>query len=252
MQEIEQTRREAESRRTMKEPSQTGFAITLAVVAVVALAAAGAIGWSVYSSKKVQASSQAQEVKAPANDQSQASATAPKVDPYVGWKTYCIEGTCFKYPSDWTIKIGESKTKGTVSAGISNPSGSVTGDFGRNNPTVSSGMIPSAYIASLDELSMPNANYKVVGEIYTSDTSPHAPVYAVLDNSFAAKQTVGQQPNVEQPARLSFKHGSGYFWLSTPPLQPWNKPVDVDKAKAWFNTDDAKTALLIAKSFYLE
>ena len=102
------------------------------------------------------------------------------------------------------------------------------------------------YVAALDELSTPNESYKVLGG-FTTSTATVTPEYKVVDTTFTTGLTAGQQTNMENTARFTFKDSkAGSLWF-----YPAGN-MTVDQAKAWFTTDDAKTAELIVKSFYLE
>lgn len=175
--------------------------------------------------------------------------TTQPADPYAGWKSYCdaVEKACFKYPADWTVATSSTaNTLGMVSASIDDPSHSISGNY--MNSDTRDGFNNPYYVADLEELATPSSDLKVLGG-FVATTATVYPEYKVVDTSFTASLTAGQQGMTEDTARFTFKDkktGSLYIRPATV------TGMTPDQAKAWFTTDDAKTALLVTKSFYLE
>ena len=216
-----------------------GFGAIGVIVIVVAIALIGLVAWRFYDASKSKTTSSTTTSSTQANTK-----TPVKADPYAGWKTYCdtVEEACFKYPADWTID--PSNQNGIVSASILNPAHSIVGNY--TNGDTRDGAPAPYYVAAVEDLSVPSSNFKVLGGFVATGASV-SPEYKVVDTTFTAGAAAGQQATLENTARFTYKDGhlEGTFML-----QPG--AMTQDQAKTWFTTADAKTALLIARSFYLE
>ena len=105
------------------------------------------------------------------------------------------------------------------------------------------------YTAALEDLSEPNASFRVVGGFVASSATV-TPQYRVVDTSLAKNLVVGQQTTMENTARFTFKNGMMTGHLEISPANSGS--MTQGQAKAWFSDGDAKTALLIAKSLSLK
>ena len=166
-------------------------------------------------------------------------------DLYVGWKTYCdlsVEKACFEYPPNWTID--SSNQDGIASVLVKNPSGSVGINY--TSADTRDGTTVPYYTVSIDDTATASS-LKVVGGFFPAITNV-TPRYKVVDQASTIGLTVGQQTSIISTARFTFKdHTTGHL-----EAYPINTNFNVSQAKNWFSTDDAKTVLLIMKSFYLE
>lgn len=222
-----------------------GFGAVGVVIIVVAVAFVGLVAWRVYDASKTKSTSSTSQGSSSTGN-SQANNQTPPTDPYAGWKTYCdaVERACFKYPSDWTIS--PSSQNNIVSVTLKSSTGSVLGGY-TNYDTRDGAQVPY-YTASLDDLTTVNASYKVVGGFDASSASVY-PRYKVVDVSSTTGLTAGQQTTMTNTARFTFKDkNTGHLEI----YPTSTTGLTADQAKTWFTSSDAKTALLIAQSFYLE
>lgn len=232
------------------EPT-AGFGIIGVALIVVAVAIIGLLAWRFYDASKSQTPSSTASHTSSSSSSTQATTQTPppKVDPYAGWKTYCddVEKACFKYPSDWTVSVtNASNSYGIVSASLKNPALSVIGNY-QNDDTRDS-MLAPYYVAALEDPSTANASIKVLGG-FNATTATVYPEYKVVDTSLTTGLAAGQQASVENTARFTFKNNRAGS-LDIKPMGA--NGMTQDQAKAWFTSGDAKTAELIAKSFYFE
>lgn len=220
---------------------QQGFGTISILIIIAAIALVGFIGLRVYDASQSKSNGQ---VDKPSNQNGSTTGSQP-ADPYAGWKTYCdtTEKACFKYPADWTID--PSNQNGIVSVTFKNPTASVFGSY--VNYDTRDGRESPYFTTDMQELSVANANYKVVGG-FNSSTPSVAPEYRVVDSKFTVGLKIGQQATLVNTARFTFNNmNTGHLQLL-----PKTSGMTQDQAKAWFASDDAKTALLIAKSFHIE
>lgn len=218
----------------------TGFGVVEIIIAVVVVLVVGLVGWRLYDASKNKPSASTQQ---PSSSQPNEQTSS---DPYAGWKTYCDDAqkACFKYPSDWTVD--PSSQNGIVSVTLKSPSGAVVGGY--VNSDTRDGVEMPYYTASVDGLSMPDSKYKVVGG-FTFSGSDLSPRYKVVDASFASGLKPGQQTSLTNTARFTYKDGSTTGHLEAYPISA--SGFTSDQAKAWFGSDDAKTALQVVRSFSL-
>lgn len=215
--------------------NQTGFGVIGILLVVIAIGLIGLIGWRVWEAGQTKTSNTS------ANSQS-----ATQSDPYAGWKTYCddVEKACFKYPADWTIN--SSTQNNIVSVTLKNPTGSLTGSYADYDTR--DGASVFYYTASLEDLSTVNESYKAVGGFDASSLAVY-PRYKVVDVTSTTRLVAGQQTTMTNTARFTFKdENTGHLEIAPTTTTGFT----AGQAKAWFATSDAKTALLIVKSFYLE
>jgi hypothetical protein len=220
-----------------KQKYQAGLGVVEVIIVLVILALIGVGGWYVWSAN--------QKSQSLVTNSNTTAGNVP-VDPYAGWKLYCdtTQKVCFKYPADWSM---EPRNNGDiVGAIIQNPNGSIVVSYLASDTRDGSTM--PYYTATLEDLSTANAAFKVVGG-YTPSTGDIVPRYKVVDTKFVIGLTAGQQTNMVNTARFTNKDGSTGH-LEVYPTQ--TSGFDATKAKAWFTFDDAKTAELIVKSFYLQ
>jgi len=224
-----------------------GFGIIGVVLIVVALAVIGLLAWRFYdASKSKTPSSTANHTSSGSSSQANTQTPPPKVDPYAGWQTYCdtVEKACFKYPSGWTIDPSDQNN--IVSVTLENSTKTLVGSY--TNYDTRDGFQMPYYTAALEDLSTPSAIYKVLGG-FVASTATVNPQYKVVDSSFTIGLTVGQQASVNNTARFTFADkNTGHLEIYPTSANGMTS----NQATTWFTTDDAKTALLIARSFYTE
>lgn len=167
-------------------------------------------------------------------------------DVYAGWKTYCHEeqGACFKYPTDWTI---DAKTypNGIHAATLKNPEQTLKATYLHEDTRDSAEM--AYYTYSLDEI---DSSYRAVGG-FSIGWPTVIPEYKIVDERFTKKLVVRQTTTMQAAARLSLPSDDlASFEIAPTNYAQFDK--DESKAKAWFETADAKLARLIVKSFYVK
>lgn len=215
-----------------------GFGVAGIVVVLVAVAALGFVVWRVWDTGQARVSDSPNQQ---ANNQTNNDQPA---DPYAGWKTYCddTKGACFKHPSGWNVET-TSLGGGIAGANIKNANDSVTGTYVSSDTRDGTDI---AYHAAVVE--KVNADYSVVGGFGTS-TPTIIPRLKIVDIKFANDLKAGSDGTMANTARFTFKDGS----TGSLEFRPTNYAgMDSAQAKAWFTSDDAKTALLILKSFHLK
>lgn len=154
----------------MTTNKQVGFGVAIIIIiAVVVLAIIGYVGYRVYianTNKPTSTINTTANNQTGNNTQNLNNQTQPTV-PYAGWKTYCdaTKKACFKYPADWTISTHSDN--GINSAVVKNSNNNLEVDYSGYYAT--DGRDTSYYIASIDDLAQPNASWKVVGRIVSSD-----------------------------------------------------------------------------------
>jgi len=224
----------------MTNNKQSGFGVIVIIVAIVALVILGYAGYRIYTAQTSKPVSTTNTTTNQTNgNNTNQNANTQAVDPYAGWKTYCdtIEKSCFKYPGNWTLNSN--------SVGVTSPTGSVVINYIGNDQGYDAQV--QFYTVSLDSLTATNTNLKVVGG-FESATSNVTPYYKLVDHSQTTNLVVGRQTSFAKKADFSFPDHS----LGSLQAFPINTNFDITQAKTWFSSDDAKTALLIEKSFYLE
>jgi Tfp pilus assembly protein PilE len=216
------------------QKQQSGFGVVEVILIVVVLALVGVGGWYVWN-----ASQKSNNNSASTNSGNNQVAT----DPYAGWKSYCdsTQKVCFKYPADWSF------TSDASSATVENSGKTVVVSY-VNSDTRDGAAMPY-YAAAVENLAVANASFKVLGGYVVPSSGDVIPRYKVVDAQFAAGLIAGRQGSTTNTARFTNSDGStGHL-----EVYPTNASgYDADKAKAWFASDDAKTADLIARSFYLQ
>lgn len=95
-----------------KKLSTKGFSVIETVLVIVVVAVIGFGGWYIWHSKHAKTTSNNTSTQ---TKTSTANTNTAPTDPYAGWKAYVdtgytkASGITVKYPSDWQIKVGESK-----------------------------------------------------------------------------------------------------------------------------------------------
>lgn len=102
------------------------------------------------------------------------------------------------------------------------------------------------YVSALEDLTKENANFKIIGGFVLGSTN--VPSYKIVDKSFTSEAIVNQVANITNTARFTFtdKHPGSLE------IQPMDQTFTEAQARLWFAGEDAKTALLIVKSFYIQ
>jgi uncharacterized protein YcfL len=255
-----------------KHHHSKAFEWALGVLAVAALVVAALAAYWAFGS----GNSAAPVAKTNPKTQTKASKSNPQKPYYSSWKTYC-DGTyhfCFRYPkSGWnltaksspkavTVKGGSKASVTGVSAKLTNKDKNVTITY--TNPQAlpqkhskkppkkkspQSHIKTQAFlVTSLTKTYKTNVPFKIVGRVATKN---HMPSYSVADPGFVKAFKVKAGQTMQLPNKLLFanitasEHGTRSASLEAVPT---GKFASTAKAKAWFKTPQAKTALKILRS----
>lgn len=157
------------------------------------------------------------------------------LSPYYGWRTYCNNTTkvCFKYPKAW--KQAEEEP---IPSFMSSNNG-LEISYQTSIACSTDIRLGNTYTVSIENLST-NPKISVVGLI-----TDNVPGYVVVDtDSLSSYPTIRLHRSVHGLINYCFGFDKGSWIVATP-----NNTFDsLSSAKAWFNTQNAKTALLSLKS----
>lgn len=228
----------------MKKDGGFGVSVVLLVALVIALVCGG--GYYVYSRNHKKSAAAINKPNSnnasqtPSKDNTQAANTE-LADPYVGWKNFCDTTlkACFKYPSDWTPVVGSTNAF---------ENSSQTGYASLTGPTIKDGGSENAYIAKVEDTTPPIDGLKVVG-FFSEDSKP---IYQIHDSSLSFDQLIVGS-TIKFPSinyRFNDKYGNHIGLSVTPNINGYAAITNAEQAKAWFNSDEGKTGLKIAQSFY--
>ena len=239
--------------------AQRGFGllgILLILLVLVVVAGSGVYVWHRDHKAKKPVSSQATTTASTtgSSKSDSSSSTAAPADPHAGWKSYCdtTYHYCFKYPTDWTLTV-QLAAQQPCDAGqvtIANADGTV--DVSYQNDNNDDGNLSAITPTSVEASNSANQGVTVLGSYLSATGSNYLPSYTVIDSSLLTTYplTVGTSTQFPEPAEFT-DQGTGTMSctgsFTSTPAQPVGT---LDDAKAWFTTADAKTSLLILKSFY--
>ncbi len=214
---------------------QSGFSIIEIVLVVLVIGALAAIGLLVYLQHTT-----TKPTVATNSQQKSTTVTHPPTDPYQGWQTYCDSTVkaCIKYPSDWVA---------SQYGGLENPActeyASLTGPTSKDR-----GSSP-AYIVSIDDLSTPVSDLKILGTVVDNK-----PGYSIYNASYISQNNIhvgGTQEIASANYRFTGKTGDAGL-VGTPCANGYAAITTSDQAKAWFNSTEGKTVLKVVQSLYYQ
>lgn len=210
---------------------QKGFGAVELIVVIVVLALVAVGGWYVWQAN--------QKSQSATNNQPSAQS-----DTYANWKTYCdeVHNVCFKHPSDWKVDVGGNDSYRTVR--IISPSQKVAVMY--NNPAPSGDGEAPFRTVSINGMNGVNSQLKIVGG-YTQPPAAGPSYWVVGPQLLARVPQEGKEGSMTTP-KFTDKNG-GYVTLSSVPL---GTALPEAEARAWFDSDDAKTSLQILKSLEIK
>lgn len=215
--------------------NQKGFSVVEILIVIVVVGLLGAAGWLVYDRQKSKTDTTQTTQQTSVAKESEAKKEA---DPYANWKSQCDDkaGLCFKYPSDWKVEEATDTYISVVSPGTTarvayQPNYERDGGIREvtpvklvNSTNFTGYSVAGTYSVYLDK---PNVVYDLVKG-------------TVEENGFK----VGQATKSLDNPRFDY-NGATYKVFGTPTADFANET----EAKAWFDSADGKTVLLIMQSF---
>ena len=223
---------------------QSGFGHIEILLAVVVVGAIAIIGLLLYQHRKPTTNSTATtNASQSAGQQQKTVSTNPAPDPYAGWKSYCdtFYHYCFKYPSDWTLSVNSTpKTNCEAgNVGLTDPAKTVFVSYTNDDPHDNG---PAPFYPVSITTTADQALSIVGGYIPGSNTEP---LYQTMDSSILKTYplTVGQQSQFPFHDKFTDPNTDGCKGSFT-----GSASSSSNNPQAWFNTDAAKTSLLIVKS----
>lgn len=226
------------------KPKQSGFSATV-VLLVVVVGAIAIIGLLLYQHRKPTTNNTATTNTQTTTRQQNTISTQPAPDPYAGWKSYCdtFYHYCFKYPSDWTLTVNSMPKAYCDTGGVelTDSAKTVYIDYNNNDPSDNGPrpFYPVSITTTTDQA------LSIVGGYLPSSNA--TPLYQTLDSSILKTYplTVGQQSQF--PIHNKFTDPNTGSHTCRGSLTA-DTPSATNNPQAWFNTDAAKTSLLILKS----
>ncbi|HSX45349.1 MAG TPA: hypothetical protein VLF39_04585 [Candidatus Saccharimonadales bacterium] len=216
----------------MKKLNTKGFSAIEGLLILVIVGLIGFVGWYVWKSQK--------DTTKTLNDTNQGVGQTAKTTNsfYNGWKMTCDSNVkaCYKHPTDWVAD--------QYNTGLENPA--QTEYVSLTGPTIKDGGSGSAYIVSIDDLNPAIVDLKILGTIV--DNRPN---YSIYNASYISSNNikVGATQDIDYTNhRFTGKTGEAGF-DATPDSKGYASIKTLDQAKAWFNSDEAKTVLKVIQSF---
>jgi len=114
-----------------------------------------------------------------------------------------------------------------------------------SNPSSDFGGPQTFHTTSIDSLAKSNSALKVVGGYYTATNTP---IYYLIDSTLIQQYSLTSGSTTDNVGYLDYTSGSSSASLAA--YDNTNTQFTATQADSWFSSTDAKTALLIAKSFY--
>jgi hypothetical protein len=223
---------------TLRQNNKGFGAIELLLILLVVVVLAGA-GWYVWM-RENKAKTPTTGNTSTTNKTSQNGTTPQsKPDPYAGWKTYADtqHHYTFKYPAAWSINTSSSEQ-----VTLLNTSKSIEVDYLYVDPHTNG---PTSFTAvSIDGLSDTTQALRVVGGLYGGVT----PEYNVVDSTLLSTYplTIGQSSQFLAYPHFTDTHVANGTKSGTLRAKSTNSD---GQTSAWFSGADAKTSLLILRSF---
>lgn len=226
--------------------NQSGFGIILILLIAAVIVGLTVTGFLVYRHNKNTAVT---------TSTSQKSTTNTQQNVYANWKIYCdnFYHYCFKYPQDWVLSSNAATKVGDIAgASLLNPAKTTSVSYGIPD-THDRGLL-AFFVASIDKLTLANQDLTVVGGyIPTSGDNGLAgnnvPSYQVVDSSLLNTYplTIGQTTKFPTNPDFTVKN---FQALGSFKIRPAITINTISDSLSWLNSTDAKTGLLILKSFY--
>jgi hypothetical protein len=251
--------------------NQQGFtgiegALVLAVIVIICL-----VGFVVFNSHKkttLVAVATPTTTNSSSVAKSPVKTTKPAVDPYAGWKEFCstAEKLCVKYPTDWQAVDALDSQSGKAFS-IYSPTKKVAVDYSSLRSRSGSGegggpdscTITTLTLAELNNKTTSLKAAKVVTD--SKSTTPHFyfPYYYVTSDDFIASMSLkaGTASNTDNCIQSYTRIGDSKDSATISSLGMSQNRADnqnlhdftsADEAKAWFETDEAVTAIKIVDS----
>jgi hypothetical protein len=228
---------------------QTGFGAVVIVLVVVVVGVIIATGALVYQRQRASLSGITANTTQPTG-QHQSSQQQTTSDVYASWKTYCdsVYHYCFKYPQDWTLTVNSTPTTYCESGQVSLAAPSNTAGVSYTNDDPHDAGVLTYYPVSVTAVPAANQAVSIVGGYLTADNRPQ---YQIVDNATLAAYAlaIGQPAPFLNNAMFTDKDTGTHTCLGSLRAGPFTRIASATDAQAWFNTGDAKTSLLILKSF---
>jgi hypothetical protein len=227
--------------------NETGFSAVEIVLVLVIVGLIGVVGYMVYKNQHKTTAPVATTISTKPASTTPAK-TAP-ADPYAGWKQYCDTDhkTCFKYPADWAQnedKVALSDTVNNVGSTVASPNKTVNISY--DFPYIKDGGESNFLTMSIDDV--PNyPDLKIVGGIYTDMNNFSE--YAIVNSSVVSQYglAVGKTTQFIVTPRFHASTDGDYQFVAIAAANGADHTLTA--AKSEFSSQDAKTGVLILKSF---
>lgn len=178
-------------------------------------------------------------------------------DPYSGWKSYCntITSDCFKYPSDWKLNgspndLHEAFLSNQIDSAIRQRPETVSIEYHNPSGCAEACQQETFYTVQVVPLSGTYSNLTVLGGMITD--ANNVPMYMLVDSAYVKDHSVtaGKAFTFTEGTGYTQKSGKAQSSLEALDTEVTTLPVPQQKALDWFSTTDAKTSLMIMKSFF--
>ena len=231
-----------------KECSNKGFGVLGVVVTLCAIAMAVGAGVLIYqhqhSAKMSHVGSNSKTtMQMPAANASAGAGANAQGDVYEGWGVYTDSKYhySFRYPTGWTLADAEN----IYGARLVSPDQTVVISYGIGGPENDASL--SFTPSFIKTLNLPGQNLAVVGG-YLSTSQQQSPMYQVIDASTVDSYKLVVNTTGTFPSVPSFKVKNYLGVLGSMSAEPTGSIESISSAKAWLDSDEAKTSLLILQS----
>ncbi len=215
--------------------NEKGFSVVEILIVVVVVGLLGAVGWLVYDRQKNKVDTAQTTQQTPVTTESEAK---EETDPYANWKNQCDDkaGLCFKFPSDWKVEE------------VSDTYISVVSPNTTSRVAYQPNYVRDGGIREVTPVKLVNSTnftgYSVAGTYSVYLDKPNV-VYDLVEGTVEQNGfKVGQATKSLDNPRFDY-NGVTYKVFGTPTADFANEA----EAKAWFDSTDGKTVLLIMQSF---